>query len=259
MDIGSAFSSIASRHRSRLRFVLLPLSLTFLSACGDGARRPEASVGFAAPEMVEQPRSFGYPSVQSPLASSGSDYGMPAEEISCRTELKGMGVVFQDLPAINDGGSCRIDYPVSVSGFSSGNIKLQPQANLNCSMTLAFARWVKGELVPSSRMRYLSGVDTIHQASSYSCRTMNSQRGAKMSEHSRGNALDVSKVILNNGKEIDVEKPGLFSFRQRGLLNTIRADACSYFTTVLGPGQAYHGDHFHFDIMQRRNGYRACK
>ena len=80
-----------------------------------------------------------------------------------------------------------------------------------------------------------------------------------MSEHSKGNALDISRVVLNNGKEIEVEKPGLFSFRQRGLLNTIRADACDYFTTVLGPGQAYHGDHFHFDIMERRNGYRACR
>ncbi len=46
----------------------------------------------------------------------------------------------------------------------------------------------------------------------------------------------------------------------RGLLNTVRSDACSYFTTVLGPGyNPEHADHFHFDLMQRRSGYRACK
>ena len=61
-------------------------------------------------------------------------------------------------------------------------------------------------------------------------------------------------------KVIDVRKPGLFAFRKRGLLNTVRADGCQYFTTVLGPGyNADHADHFHFDIKSRRNGYRACR
>ena len=37
-------------------------------------------------------------------------------------------------------------------------------------------------------------------------------------------------------------------------------DACSYFTTVLGPGyDRAHKDHFHFDLMERRNGYKACR
>ena len=51
-----------------------------------------------------------------------------------------------------------------------------------------------------------------------------------------------------------------FAFRQRGLLNNVRSDACDYFTTVLGPGyDIFHRDHFHFDLMQRRNGHRACR
>ncbi|MGH6763849.1 MAG: extensin family protein [Phyllobacterium sp.] len=245
------------------------VSLMALSACGDGVRRPEAELGLSTPAPVnvntaapiDDSRSFGFPALRNPFSTgSNTAYGsLPVEEATCRTELKRLGVVFEDAPSIDDGGVCRIDHPISVSGFSSGKVRLQPRATLNCAMTLSFARWVRGELVPSARLRYLSGIDTIHQASSYSCRTMNNKRGAKMSEHSRGNALDISRIVLNNGKEIDVEKPGLFSFRQRGLLNTIRADACDYFTTVLGPGQAYHGDHFHFDIMQRRNGYRACR
>ncbi|WP_204302975.1 extensin family protein, partial [Klebsiella pneumoniae] len=88
----------------------------------------------------------------------------------------------------------------------------------------------------STRLRYLSGVNTIHQASSYSCRTMSNRPGANMSEHSKGNALDIAKITLNNGTDIKVQKPGFFAFRQRGLLNNVRSDACDYFTTVLGPG-----------------------
>ncbi|MBZ8133663.1 extensin family protein [Afifella sp. IM 167] len=40
----------------------------------------------------------------------------------------------------------------------------------------------------------------------------------------------------------------------------IREGACRYFTTVLGPGtNAAHATHFHFDLAQRRNGYRICQ
>src|SRR5690606_9500304 len=113
--------------------------------------------------------------------------------------------------------------------------------------------------VPSARWRYFSGVKTIHQGSSYSCRNIRGSRGTP-SQHSIGNALDVMRIELNNGRDIDVRKPGWFAFRQRGFLNTVRADGCNYFNTVLGPGyNADHADHFHFDIMKRKNGYVACK
>ncbi len=182
---------------------------------------------------------------------------MPADEIACRRDLKRLGVKYRDLAPIHDSKACRIDYPVSVSGLSGG-IQMKPAATLNCEMAATFARWTKNELAPASRYRYLSGVKTIHQGSSYSCRRINGSRTS--SEHSRGNALDVMRIELKNGRDIDVKKPGWFAFRQRGFLNTVRADGCQYFTTVLGPGYNYdHRNHFHFDIKPRRNGYRACR
>ncbi|WP_370631905.1 extensin-like domain-containing protein [Phyllobacterium lublinensis] len=205
--------------------------------------------------------SYGYAGgISDPIARGESIYAMSGSEVACRTQLKRLGVVFQEHEPINNGGACRIDHPLTVSGFASGRIKLKPNATLNCQMTLAFARWVKGDLSPSTRLRYLSGINTIHQASSYSCRTMSSQPGRSMSEHSKGNALDIAKITLNNGRQIKVQKPGLFAFRQRGLLNSVRSDACDYFTTVLGPGyDRFHRDHFHFDLMHRRSGHRACR
>ncbi|QND53773.1 extensin [Phyllobacterium sp. 628] len=225
---------------------------------------PEASQPVVTEEsrsLTTQEQNYGYAvGISDPIARGQSNYGMPGSEIACRTQLKQLGVVFQERAPINDGGVCRIDNPLTVSGFASGNIRLKPSATLNCQMTLAFARWVKGDLSPSTRLRYLSGVNTIHQASSYSCRTMSNRRGANMSEHSKGNALDIAKITLNNGTDIKVQKPGFFAFRQRGLLNNVRSDACDYFTTVLGPGyDIFHKDHFHFDLMQRRSSHRACR
>lgn len=181
---------------------------------------------------------------------------LPDDEVACRRELRKLGVTFRDLSPIDDGGACRIDHPVQMSAI--GSIKLKPAATVTCAMARSFANWAKYELQPSARLRYLSGVDTIHQGSSYSCRNIRGSRTA--SEHSKGNAIDVMRIELNNDKDIKVRKPGLFSFREKGLLNNVRKDACAYFSTVLGPGyDRDHKDHFHFDIKKRRNNYVACR
>lgn len=198
------------------------------------------------------------PRISNPMSAPKWAGGMPASEKACRNRLKRLGVKFKDLPAINSGKGCSIPYPVEVTELSGG-IKIKPAAKLNCQISDAFAQWVKNELAPAARLRYLSGVSSINQLSSYSCRTMNSKRGAPMSEHARGNAIDVGKITLDNGKAIAVRKPGFFSFREKSLLKTVRSDSCKYFTTVLGPGSdIHHRDHFHFDLRTRKTGYRHC-
>ncbi|WP_406872332.1 extensin family protein [Aminobacter sp. P9b] len=206
------------------------------------------------PSMVAYPR-LDDPSNQ-PQTAPMRPAVMPADEVDCRADLKKLDVQYRDLPSISNGAACGIDYPVKVSAI--GSVQMKPAATVTCQMAASFAAWTKRDLVPAARLRYFSGVKTIHQGSSYSCRKIAGSR--TLSEHGKGNALDIMRIELNNGRDIDVEKPGLFAFRTRGFLNTIRADGCSYFNTVLGPGYNYdHRNHFHFDIKQRRNGYRACR
>lgn len=184
---------------------------------------------------------------------------MPASEIACRRELDRLGVQYVDLQRISDGPACGIAWPIRLTGLSGG-IRVKPAATLNCQVTAEFAKWVKRDVAPAARMRYLSGISSITQLSSYSCRTMNSQPGAPMSEHAHGNAIDVGSITLNSGRTIDVRKPGWFAFRQRGFLNTIRAESCGRFDTVLGPGtNKYHWNHFHFDLRQRKSGRTYCE
>ncbi len=205
--------------------------------------------------VPSDPYLVGYPRMDPPVASPETNY-LPPEEVDCRRELKRLKVEYQDLAPIHE-GQCGIDHPVKVSAI--GSVGMKPAATLTCAMALTFAQWTKNELVPSARRRYFTGVRTIHQGSSYSCRKIADSRGV-LSEHGKGNALDIMRIELNNGKDIDVKKPGLFAFRQRGFLNNVRADGCQYFNTVLGPGYNYdHRNHFHFDIKQRRNNYVACR
>ena len=180
---------------------------------------------------------------------------MSGDDIACRKLLAKYKVRYVELKPINDSASCRIAHPVKVSAI--GSVEMKPAATLNCEMAATFAAWTRNEFVPSSRWRYFSGIKTIHQGSAYSCRKI--ARSRNMSAHTQGNALDVMAITLNNGKKIDIKKQGLFAFRARGLLNTVRSDGCQYFSTVLGPGYNYdHRNHFHFDLMQRKRGRVAC-
>jgi hypothetical protein len=248
------------------------VAIATISACTTGdvfALQPAVDVGSqtAAVPQPDAPQYAGmqrlvpsnpymtqaaYPRMDEPMSPVEQ---MPASEIDCRNELKRMGVVYQDIQPIHE-RQCGIDYPVKVSAI--GSVAMKPAATLTCNMAATFAAWTKNELQPAARWRYFSGVKAIHQGSSYSCRNIAGE--GVLSEHGKGNALDVMSIELNNGDDIDVRKPGLFAFRTRGFLNNVRADGCEYFTTVLGPGYNYdHRNHFHFDIKNRKSGYRACR
>lgn len=212
-----------------------------------------------APEpMIVDPAPAPAAPAPAPQSTWNGGTGMPASEVACRQELKRLGVGYTDIPRISGGRSCGIDWPIKLTSLS-GDIRIKPAATLNCQVTAEFAKWVKSDMAPAARARYLSGIKSITQLSSYSCRTMNSQRGAPMSEHAHGNAIDIGAITLNSGRKIDVRKPGWFAFRKRGFLNTVRAESCDNFTTVLGPGSnKYHWNHFHFDLRQRKSGKSYC-
>jgi hypothetical protein len=223
---------------------------------------PAPDIAPAEPPAMEQ---AGLPPAENPSPriappDRAPQAGMPPDEVARRRELKRLGVTYVDLPPIYAwNGACRIDYPVKVLALSGG-IALKPAATLNTTLAVTFAKYVRRDFAPAVRWRYLSGINTIYTGSSYACRRMIGESSHHISEHAKGNAIDVMKIKLDSGRVIDVEKPGWFSFRQRGFLNRVRAEACDYFTTVLGPGyNRAHSNHFHFDLMKRRNGYVACR
>ncbi|MCX7303681.1 MAG: extensin family protein [Hyphomicrobiales bacterium] len=255
VDVGSATASVA-RFEQPVSRLEAPPAPRFEQA---PQMNPETAAvmprgGGLQTLVPSDPYLVGYPRLDQPVAPQ--DNILPSDEVDCRRELKTLKVAYVDVRPIQE-GQCGIDHPVKVSAI--GSVEMKPAATLTCAMALTFAQWTKNELIPSARRRYFSGVRTINQGSSYSCRKIADGRGV-LSEHGKGNALDIMSIDLNNGKDIDVRKPGLFSFRERGFLNNVRADGCQYFNTVLGPGYNYdHRNHFHFDIKQRRNNYVACR
>jgi hypothetical protein len=132
-------------------------------------------------------------------------------------------------------------------------IPLTQPATINCTTALALQEWMQDTVVPTVGRRG-GGVANIRVIASYSCRTRNSQPGARLSEHSLGNALDVAGIGLANGSELTV-LGGWRDNRSGPLLQQMHQGACGTFGTVLGPNSdRFHQDHFHLDVASYRSG-----
>lgn len=140
---------------------------------------------------------------------------------------------------------CGIEEPVRVT--SVDGIRLTTPATINCTAARALKTWIDEGMRPAFKR---PEVVELRIAASYICRPRNNVRGAKISEHGRGNAIDISGFILSNGRELSVA-----SDYNRTIRRAHKA-ACGIFGTTLGPGSdGYHEDHLHFDVANLNRPY----
>ena len=135
----------------------------------------------------------------------------------------------------------------SVSG-----VTLSQPSVMTCETAQALNTWVDEGLQPAFRRR--NQVVTLRVAAHYACRTRNNRPGARISEHGRGRAIDISGFTLASGELITVAQGWTAkAFAKR--LRKAWSAACGPFGTVLGPeADRYHRDHFHFDTAEYRSG-----
>jgi hypothetical protein len=142
---------------------------------------------------------------------------------------------------------------------SIGPVAMNPPATLACPIVSALDQWLANDVQPSAMRWFGSPVAEIKQISAYSCRGMNGNPRANISEHSFGNALDIASFTLADGRKITVKNGWHGSPEEQGFLRDVQGAACEQFNTVLAPGSnIYHYDHIHVDLMRRRSGRRAC-
>ncbi|NHT76371.1 extensin [Rhizobiaceae bacterium CRRU44] len=185
----------------------------------------------------------------------------PAAYAQCLTDLKALGATFSEKPRIDDGQGCGIDKPISVSEILPG-IKLAPDATLRCEAALELARWTKEAVLPAARvaMSEDGALKSINQASSYICRLRNNASTGKISEHARGNAIDIASFTFRNGETIAIQPRDEDGTLSGAFQRAVTATGCLYFETVLDPGSdEAHENHLHFDVLQRRGNYRYCR
>lgn len=185
----------------------------------------------------------------------------PADHARCLEDLTALGTGFAAIPAIDDGSGCGIRRPITVRDILPG-IALAPAATLRCETARSLARFTREMIVPAARaaLGEKGRLKAIHHASAYVCRKRNSAETGKISEHARGNAIDIAALEFEGGMVpmaiVAADDGTLIAAFQRSL----NAAACLFFTTVLSPGSdATHQDHLHLDVIERKSAYRFCR
>lgn len=185
----------------------------------------------------------------------------PKEYASCLVDLKAMGAVFKEENRIDDGNGCGIDKPLTVETVLPG-IDLKPEGKMRCETALELAKWTRDAVLPAAKaaMEKDGPVTAINQASSYVCRLRNNASTGKISEHARGNAIDIASFTFKSGETLAIQPRDEDSTLAGAFQRAVTATGCLYFETVLDPGSdEAHENHLHFDVIERKGGYRYCR
>jgi hypothetical protein len=182
----------------------------------------------------------------------------PRPPSDCQLSLTSDIAVIEPLPSISGVDGCGIEDAVKLSAiFTKDKVRvtISPPATLRCEMAQAVTNWVREDAaqIAASLGAPLSGVQNF---AAYECRGRNRIVGAKISEHGKGNALDIRALMLSNGKRYEPTDMAV----SKEVRERLKASVCARFTTVLGPASdGYHENHIHIDIAARRGGYRICQ
>lgn len=193
-------------------------------------------------------------------ACSGPEFdarGLVPPPAHCPVDPRLVGEAVQ-LDPVDEGNGCQVPNPWRVSSLAG--VRLDNGATLNCSVVAPLNDWMAGVAQPAALLAFGEPIRSAKVAASYSCRARNGVRGAKMSEHGFGNAIDLSEFTLASGRTVTVERGWNGRADERAFLRDLDRGACQHFSTVLGPrSDRHHRDHFHLDLAHRNGRTRGCR
>jgi|GEM_PF-4430555 len=112
-----------------------------------------------------------------------------------------VGLVAKKIGSVPGPGACGVSNAYSVTEVSG--VRLTQAATLNRRTAERLNGWIASRAKPIVGNKG-GGLVAIQVAAHYACRTRNNQRGAKLSEHGKGNAIDISAFILADGTRMTV-------------------------------------------------------
>ena len=209
---------------------------------------------------LPRPRPPAWPEPHSFAEAAGPDFNtvdVTSAPSDCNQRLATIAVI-ELLPRLIGPGDCGGRDMVRLNAVvlpDQRRVEVKPTAVLRCPMAESFAAWVRDEasadIAPLGAA--LRGIETY---GSYECRGRNNVIDAKLSEHGKGNAIDVRALVLAGDRRAEPTDENV----AKPLREALRDSACHRFTTVLGPGaDSYHNNHIHLDILERAHGLRICQ
>jgi hypothetical protein len=220
----------------------------------------DAALATATPSDVPLPPSRPADLGVLPLVSP--NLSGPADEI-CAPLMASGHIIGQPMASVVGPGGCGIISPVRIEAIvltDGSRVAITPPVVMRCSLAASVADWVRDDLAPTitvdgDRLVKIDGV------SAYECRGRDNIAGGKLSEHAKGNAMDLHALVTQSGKTYTVKQSGGAEPAGRSaLMALMKSTACKRFMTVLGPGSdSFHAEHLHIDLLERKGGFRLCQ
>ena len=188
-----------------------------------------------------------------------------AENVCLRQGAVRDSAVIRSVNEMSGPGICGLTHPFKVTALAEGSVAINSTQTLDCPMIAALDTWLREVVQPAALARFGEKVVRVNSMGSYMCRGINNVSGAHLSEHAFGNAIDIGGFVLESGRELNIMRGFNGSDPQESaFLHEAHAGACTYFTTVLGPGyNIFHYNHFHVDLALHgstsRGPRRYCK
>jgi hypothetical protein len=112
--------------------------------------------------------------------------------LQCDGQLRGVPSSYVIEDPIKQ-GECGSPVVYKVMSVGKGpEVQLNPPAIMTCEMIASLEKWVRQDIQPQARAHLGGSVVRIETMSSYSCRNAYGRLRARLSEHGRANALDIS-------------------------------------------------------------------
>lgn len=168
----------------------------------------------------------------------------------CRETLRDRGLRATALADTREGGGCFLENGV---GYGGDRTRLSQDARVTCPMAAALSAWEQQVVAPAAQRHLRADVKLVEVLSAYSCRTRYSKPGAPLSEHGKGDAIDIGGFRLSDGRTISVEHGWRGNRDEAAFLRDVRDRSCEVFNAVLSPDyNAAHYNHLHFDLGRDR-------
>jgi hypothetical protein len=242
-----------------LRRCLLILPLGILAMAPAKATPPEAprDAGPPLPPPLPPPRPAELAPApvslpQPPAPESGATVN------DCPASLLAEGATLNKVTmGAQSDSRCAIADPVRIESLAlrgGQRVDLPDRPTVDCAVAQTLAHFVDEALEPLVKGTFNASMVALETGPGFECRTRDHIARAKLSEHANGLAIDIASITFAGGRVYHVGK--LADEAERGFDHAVRAAACGYFHTALGPGaDAFHASHWHLDLESRgRNG-----
>ena len=183
------------------------------------------------------------------VASSG--LAKKGVSICGSSQLKG-----KRIPRVRSSSNPSCGFGDAVEVYSVAGVAVIGSPQMRCDTAKAFETWTRKSAIPAVRQATGERLTSMTVWVGYACRSRSS--GRKLSEHAKGNAIDISAFTTNRGS-FTVAKNWRKGAYGRAMLK-MKSGACGPFGVVLHPdNDRHHWNHFHFDTSNRSGRYIYCR